>query len=115
MYDFSSFCFSRADLRIKCEEGSGSIDENGTDRKYYREALESSQRDRDINDRIPPPPQLEIVPSSPSGSGSSSTWNSGLTPKLEQPHKGVTTTTTPDGTRLFLYAWGKEALTRVGM
>lgn len=57
--------------------------------------MDSSQRD--INDRIPPPQPHEIVPSSPSGSGST-TWNSGLpNPKLDPPHKGVTTTTTPDG------------------
>lgn len=88
------------DLRIKCEENAGSgIDENGGDRKYYSGSLESNQRDREVNDRIPPPPALEIV-QSPSGSRSN-TWNSALpNPKMDPPHKGVTTTTTPDGKKL---------------
>lgn len=58
--------------------------------------MESNQN-RDVNDRIPPPPPLEIVPSSPSGSGAT-TWNSALpNTKIDPPHKGVTTTTTADG------------------
>ena len=83
------------------ESGSSSVDENGSDRRYAPgSSLDSSQRERDNSDRNPPPApaQLEVVPSSPSGSGNTPTWNSGMTSgKLDQPHKGVTTTTTADG------------------
>ncbi len=60
--------------------------------------MESSQRDREISERIPPTQPMEVVPPSPSGSGSSSTWNSNLpSMKMDPITKGVTTTTTPDG------------------
>lgn len=81
------------------ESSATSVDENGGDKKYFTGGMDSNQRERDINDRIPPPQPMEVVPSSPSGSGSTQTWNSGLSSgKMDQPsHKGVTTTTTPDG------------------
>ena len=92
-----------ADLRVKSESmesGGSSVDENGSDRRYAAgSGLDSSQRERDSSDRIPQaPPPLEVVPSSPSGSAVPSNWNSGLpSVKLDQPHKGVTMTTTADG------------------
>lgn len=62
--------------------------------------MDNSQREREINnERIPPPQAMEVVPSSPSASASTpTTWSSGLpSVKMDAPHKGVTTTTTPDG------------------
>lgn len=87
------------DLRIKSESmesGGSSVDENNSDRRYAANSgMDSSQRERDNSDRIPQPPApLEVVPSSPSGSATTPTWNSGMASvKLDQPHKGVTTTT----------------------
>lgn len=80
------------------EISANSIDENGGEKKYFGGGMDSSQRDRDVSDRIPPPPPLEVVPSSPSASGSTPTWNPSLkSVKIDQLHKGVTTTTTADG------------------
>ncbi|XKL67644.1 hypothetical protein PGB90_003135 [Kerria lacca] len=92
------------DLRVKCESlesGGSSVDENGAVGKFYPGNMDNNQREREISERIPPSQPMEVVPSSPSGSGTTSTWNSNLSSvKIDQPHKGVTTTTTPDGKKL---------------
>ena len=83
-------------MKSESVESGGSIDENGSDRRYGPGGgLDSSQRDSSDRNPPPPPAPLEGVPSSPSGSATTPNWTPGMASvKLEQPQKGIPSTTT---------------------